>query len=52
MNSGQLLQAILEYFEKCIYTISQDLQFSIDDISSEDTSDTDGVTWHVGMYSN
>ncbi|KAL8248972.1 hypothetical protein R6Q59_005840 [Mikania micrantha] len=39
-------KAILEFFEKFIYTISQDLQFSIDDISGEDTSAV-GVTWHL-----
>ncbi|GKA78667.1 polyketide cyclase SnoaL-like domain-containing protein [Tanacetum coccineum] len=37
---------ILEFFEKFIYTISQDLQFVIDDISGEDTSAI-GVTWHL-----
>ncbi|KAK9065089.1 hypothetical protein SSX86_016472 [Deinandra increscens subsp. villosa] len=39
-------KAILEFFEKFMYTISQDLQFSIDDISGEDTSAV-GVTWHL-----
>ncbi|GKA62501.1 hypothetical protein Tco_0762020 [Tanacetum coccineum] len=39
-------EAILEFFEKFIYTISQDLQFVIDDISGEDTSAI-GVTWHL-----
>ncbi|KAK1423717.1 hypothetical protein QVD17_19025 [Tagetes erecta] len=39
-------KAILEFFEKFIYTISQDLQFAIDDISGEDTSAV-GVTWHL-----
>ncbi|GJZ90750.1 polyketide cyclase SnoaL-like domain-containing protein [Tanacetum coccineum] len=39
-------KAILEFFEKFIYTISQDLQFVIDDISGEDTSAI-GVTWHL-----
>lgn len=39
-------KAILEFFEKFIYTISQDLQFVIDDISGEDTSAV-GVTWHL-----
>ncbi|KAI3767559.1 hypothetical protein L2E82_17773 [Cichorium intybus] len=39
-------KAILEFFEKFIYTISQDLQFAIDDISGEDTSAI-GVTWHL-----
>ena len=51
MNSSQLLQAILEFFEKFIYTISQDLQFAIDDISGEDTSAV-GVTWHLGIVYN
>ncbi|GKE15253.1 polyketide cyclase SnoaL-like domain-containing protein [Tanacetum coccineum] len=39
-------KAILEFFEKFIYTIIQDLQFVIDDISGEDTSAI-GVTWHL-----
>ncbi|CAI9297808.1 unnamed protein product [Lactuca saligna] len=39
-------KAILEFFEKFIYTISQDLQFAIDDISGEDTLAV-GVTWHL-----
>ncbi|KAI3824446.1 hypothetical protein L1987_05906 [Smallanthus sonchifolius] len=39
-------KAILEFFEKFIYTISTDLQFAIDDISGEDTSAV-GVTWHL-----
>ncbi|KAI7756332.1 hypothetical protein M8C21_003104 [Ambrosia artemisiifolia] len=39
-------KAILDFFEKFIYTISQDLQFVIDDISGEDTSAV-GVTWHL-----
>ncbi|KAI3758682.1 hypothetical protein L6452_06253 [Arctium lappa] len=39
-------KAILEFFEKFIYTINQDLQFAIDDISGEDTSAV-GVTWHL-----
>ncbi|XP_076883382.1 uncharacterized protein LOC143532135 [Bidens hawaiensis] len=39
-------KSILEFFEKFIYTISQDLQFVIDDISGEDTSAV-GVTWHL-----
>ncbi|KAJ8760487.1 hypothetical protein K2173_015154 [Erythroxylum novogranatense] len=39
-------QAILEFFEKFIDSISSDLQFVIDDISTEDCSAV-GVTWHL-----
>ncbi|KAH7568317.1 hypothetical protein ACOSP7_009148 [Xanthoceras sorbifolium] len=39
-------QAILEFFKKFIDSISADLQFVIDDISSEDSSAV-GVTWHL-----
>lgn len=49
LRFNQFLQAILEFFEKFIYTISQDLQFAIDDISGEDTLAV-GVTWHLGIY--
>lgn len=42
------MQAILEFFQKFIDSISMDLQFVIDDISHEDTSAL-GVTWHLGM---
>ncbi|KAL5843339.1 hypothetical protein ACOSQ4_009297 [Xanthoceras sorbifolium] len=39
-------QAILEFFKKFIDSISADLQFVIDDITSEDSSAV-GVTWHL-----
>ncbi|XP_071731377.1 uncharacterized protein [Rutidosis leptorrhynchoides] len=39
-------KAILEFFESFTNSISQDLQFVIDDISGEDTSAV-GVTWHL-----
>lgn len=42
------LQAILEFFEKFNDSISKDLQFVIDDISTEDTTAV-GVTWHLGI---
>lgn len=45
------MQAILEFFQKFIDSISMDLQFVIDDISEEDTSAL-GVTWHLGMMKN
>lgn len=42
------MQAILDFFKKFTDSISTDLQFVIDDISSEDSSAV-GVTWHLGM---
>ncbi|XP_058097630.1 uncharacterized protein LOC131242777 isoform X2 [Magnolia sinica] len=39
-------KAILEFFQKFIDSISADLQFAIDDISSEDSLAV-GVTWHL-----
>uniref|UniRef100_A0A7N0U7B7 SnoaL-like domain-containing protein n=1 Tax=Kalanchoe fedtschenkoi TaxID=63787 RepID=A0A7N0U7B7_KALFE len=39
-------EAILEFFDKFMNTISKDLQFAIDDISEEDSSAI-GVTWHL-----
>ncbi|XP_078170358.1 nuclear transport factor 2 (NTF2) family protein [Carex rostrata] len=39
-------KAIIEFFKKFTQSISSDLQFVIDDISSEDTSAI-GVTWHL-----
>lgn len=44
-----LFQAIIEFFNKFIDTISTDLQFVIDDISENDPSGV-GVTWHLGMH--
>lgn len=38
----------MAFFNKFIDSISTDLQFVVDDISSEDTSAV-GVTWHLGM---
>ena len=43
------MQAILEFFNKFIDTVSKDLQFVIDDISNEDSFAV-GVTWHLGMF--
>lgn len=42
------MQAILEFFQKFVGSISKELQFVIDDISAEDSSRV-GVTWHLGM---
>ncbi|RWR90309.1 Polyketide cyclase SnoaL-like domain-containing protein [Cinnamomum micranthum f. kanehirae] len=39
-------KAILDFFKKFTDSISTDLQFVIDDISSEDSSAV-GVTWHL-----
>ncbi|EEF34351.1 protein transporter, putative [Ricinus communis] len=39
-------KAILEFFKKFIDSISKDLQFVIDDISTEDSLAV-GVTWHL-----
>ncbi|CAH9126697.1 unnamed protein product [Cuscuta epithymum] len=39
-------KAILDFFEKFIYSVGHDLQFVIDDISEEDSSAV-GVTWHL-----
>ncbi|XVF18242.1 hypothetical protein REPUB_Repub11eG0004500 [Reevesia pubescens] len=39
-------KAILEFFKSFIDSISKDLQFVIDDISTEDSSAI-GVTWHL-----
>ncbi|XWS10733.1 hypothetical protein CRYUN_Cryun38cG0023200 [Craigia yunnanensis] len=39
-------KAILDFFKSFIDSISKDLQFVIDDISSEDSSAV-GVTWHL-----
>ncbi|GAB4836678.1 hypothetical protein Ancab_001591 [Ancistrocladus abbreviatus] len=39
-------KAILEFFKKFTDSISTDLQFTIDDISGEDTMAV-GVTWHL-----
>ncbi|XVF79446.1 hypothetical protein PTKIN_Ptkin14bG0223600 [Pterospermum kingtungense] len=39
-------KAILEFFKSFIDSISKELQFVIDDISSEDSSAV-GVTWHL-----
>ncbi|XVE52856.1 hypothetical protein DITRI_Ditri02bG0157900 [Diplodiscus trichospermus] len=41
-------KAILEFFKSFIDSISKDLQFVIDDISSEDSSAV-GVKWHLAM---
>ncbi|XP_026659523.1 uncharacterized protein LOC103704770 isoform X2 [Phoenix dactylifera] len=43
-------KAILEFFKKFTESISSDLRFVIDDISSEDTSAV-GVTWHLEWQS-
>ncbi|KAL6953141.1 hypothetical protein U1Q18_047622 [Sarracenia purpurea var. burkii] len=48
VNGTSEEQAILEFFQKLIESISMDLQFVIDDISNEDSSAV-GVTWHLGM---
>ncbi|KAJ0026071.1 hypothetical protein Pint_07539 [Pistacia integerrima] len=40
-------KAILDFFKKFSDSISSDLQFVIDDISTEDSSAV-GVTWHLG----
>ncbi|KAJ3708714.1 hypothetical protein LUZ61_012419 [Rhynchospora tenuis] len=39
-------KAIIDFFKKFTQSISSDLQFVIDDISTEDTSAI-GVTWHL-----
>ncbi|KAK4788161.1 hypothetical protein SAY86_019480 [Trapa natans] len=39
-------KAILDFFQKFIDAISSDLQFVVDDISTEDTSSV-GVIWHL-----
>lgn len=44
-------QEVLQFFEKFIDSISIELQFVIDDLSTEDSSAV-GVTWHLGMFSN
>ncbi|KAL5982863.1 hypothetical protein ACLOJK_016941 [Asimina triloba] len=41
--------AILEFFQKFTDSISADLQFVIDDISTEDSSAI-GVSWHLGCH--
>lgn len=43
------MQAILDFFQKFIDAISSNLQFVIDDISTEDSSAV-GVTWHLGKH--
>jgi hypothetical protein len=45
------MQEILQFFEKFIGSVSTDLQFVIDDLSTEDSSAV-GVTWHLGMLKN
>lgn len=42
------VQAIMDFFNKFIDTISMELQFVIDNISEADSSAV-GVTWHLGM---
>jgi hypothetical protein len=46
-----IMQEILQFFEKFIGSVSTDLQFVIDDLSTEDSSAV-GVTWHLGMLKN
>jgi len=41
------MQEILEFFKKFTDSTSKDLQFVIDDLSTEDSSSV-GVTWHLG----
>ncbi|KAM7266668.1 hypothetical protein ACFE04_004565 [Oxalis oulophora] len=43
-------KAIMDFFDKFIDTISKDLQFVIDDISTVDSSRV-GVIWHLGILS-
>lgn len=42
------VQAIMDFFKNFTDSISSDLQFVIDDISTEDSSAV-GVTWHLGI---
>ena len=38
----------MQFFRKFIDSTARDLQFVIDDLSTEDSSAV-GVTWHLGM---
>lgn len=47
-NNSINVQDILQFFKKFNDSVGKDLQFVIDDISTEDSAAV-GVTWHLGM---